>query len=357
MIRHRGLSLIELVISLAILATLATVALRASGGLQSQTRYQVTTQTLNEIRSAVLGVPNQHGPDGSVQVTGFVADTGRLPNYLTSASDTATSPDPLNELLQPNGIPAFGFVQANTDTSVLVGVGWNGPYMRLGAGAGFIRDGWGNSFHTYDGGGTLLTTAGNSIFQISSWGGDNAADTNHGGTGDLAVYNADISIPNASNLTSGGFNVSGLFYGLVRMNIAADTVGPNSGPPIGQSGPYPNSTYTDSASNPHTISIWVCYYGPDLASTPRPVFDLPVKVVGPNWQYTLSDPKITIGPRELKAYVVDSTVITNLSTFRANVNSAPNPLTGPVFFVSALNVTATGGSQAGPTLMLPHYAP
>ena len=91
------LSLIELLVSLAILAALATVAMRSANNLQSQAKYQATTQSLNEIRSAIVSPFNQHNPDGTPLVTGFVADTGRLPIFA-SGTDTAVPPDPLNEL-------------------------------------------------------------------------------------------------------------------------------------------------------------------------------------------------------------------------------------------------------------------
>ncbi|MGA2500860.1 MAG: prepilin-type N-terminal cleavage/methylation domain-containing protein [Tepidisphaeraceae bacterium] len=348
--KSSAFSLVELLVALAILAAMTTVALRSVNGLQSQARYQQTTRALDEIRNAIIGPPNLRGPDGSAMVSGFVADTGRLPNFLVSASDASVPGDGLNELLQQNGIPAFAFVQSNGDPTVLIGVGWKGPYLRLGAGPSFIRDGWGNSFHCYDTSGALIGANGTPIAQIASWGADNLPDTNHGGSGDLTGYNADISIPNPSGLTSGGFVTSASFYGRVTMNVGTDASSNTTGP-------APNPTYTPPSSSKVTVSVWVCYYGPDLTQTPRPVTGIPVLVSDTvNWSYVLANTRISIGPRVLKAYVVDSSRV-NSANFANQVALPPNSTTGPVYFTSTLNVTATGGSQTVPDLVLPHYNP
>ena len=347
MSRQGGFTLIELVVALAILAALTTVALRSVSGVQSQARYQQTTRTLDEIRSAIIGPANLRGSDGSALVTGFVADTGRLPNFLISGSDPlGANGDPLNELLQSNAMPAFRFFSSNTDPFVWIGVGWKGPYLRLGVGPSFIRDGWGNSFHCYDASasGIPLSAPGNAIAQVSSWSADNIADTNHGGTGDLNGYDADVSIPNSNSLANGGFVFNASFYGRVSMAAGSDG--------NGTSGPAPNQTLSGTG-----VSVWVCYFGPNLASTPNPVIDVPVQVTDMvNWQYALSNPNITVGPRVLKAYVVNASV-NNVATFRTAITLPPNPAAGPVYFVSALNVTVTSGAQTAPNLVLPHYSP
>ena len=78
MTRNRSaFSLIELMVALAILAAVTTIALRSVNGLQNQARYQATQRSLDEVRSAILGPANERNPDGTPLVTGFVADTGR----------------------------------------------------------------------------------------------------------------------------------------------------------------------------------------------------------------------------------------------------------------------------------------
>ena len=126
-------------------------------------------------------------------------------------------------------MPAFSFVSSASDPAVVIGAGWNGPYVRIGAGPSFIRDGWGNSFHVYDGSGAAVTV-GNPIAQIASWGSDNAAG---GATG----YEADVSTPN-SDLTHGGFATSATIFGRISMNLALDL--PPSANATFSSGPAPN---------------------------------------------------------------------------------------------------------------------
>jgi len=350
-LKRSGFSLIELMVALAILAAVTTIALRSVTKLQDQARYTNTTSTLNNVQSAIIGPANQHWPDGSPQVTGFVADIGRLPNYListTPADPLGLNGDPLTELLQkPSSVPAFHYLSANTDASVVIGTGWQGPYLRLGAGPAFIRDGWGNSFLAYDNSGNPATT-GNPIYQLAS-DGSNAAP-----------YNTPVSVPSPTIVSGGGFVSTATLSGRITMNVATDLAGSNTG---NQSGPLPNATY---AGIP--VSIWVCYYGPDTTASPNPVGDVPLQVTDiVNWRYVLTSNSsvstaadgsgnVTIGPRVIKAYVVNSSMVTSVATFRSNANSTPGSA-GPVYAVATLNVTAAGGAQAVPDLVLPHYSP
>ena len=143
-----GFSLIELVVALAILAAATTIALRATNHLQDQARYTNTTSTLNNIQEAILGPANPGSANGSSLINGFVADTGRLPVFHISqntdplgADPLGANGDPLNELIaNPNAIPTYG-PYSNIDGTVTISVGWQGPYLHLGAGPAFIRDG------------------------------------------------------------------------------------------------------------------------------------------------------------------------------------------------------------------------
>jgi prepilin-type N-terminal cleavage/methylation domain-containing protein len=353
-------SLIELLVVLAILAALTTVALRSVNGVQGQAKYLQTTSTLNQLRDAIIGPANLRGPDGSALVTGFVADVGRLPNYLVSSSDPlplqspALPGDPFDELFEQNSIPSFAYKSAPDDPGVTVGVGWQGPYLRLGAGPTFTRDGWGHSFHVYDATGNPVTTPGTAIAQISSWGLDNVADTNHGGTGDLAGYDADISIPNASNLSS-GFSATGILQGQVSMNVGLDASGTSTGP-------APNNTDLGLG-----VCLWVVYYGPNPDGT---VSQVPVEIADQgaasgsalywpstrtSFSFTISsitNNNVTIGPRVLRAYILPANTSSFTSTTISSLGSGQ-----PFIESQPLPVTVTGGYQTVPTLVLPHYAP
>lgn len=366
--RIHAFSLIEMLVALAILAAATTIAIRAAGGLESQARYQSTTRTLTDVQNAIVGPLNQTNPGGTPAITGFVADVGRLPNFQISTSDplynqtdASGNPlgDPLNELLvQPAGVPSFNFQTAASDPGVSLGVGWQGPYIRLPAGPSFMRDGWGNSYHVYDGNGRLVTTAGNPIAQLASWGADKIADANHGGSGDTNGYNADIVLP-----ATGAFASTGTLLGHVNMNVGNDTAGANTG---GTSGPNPNQTawiVKSGAGTSKNVAIWVCYYAPNPAGG---ISEYPVLVADANatstqtgywptaaasgFQFTIPNTIATIGPRVLRAYVVLDPP-SGLSTFST---------TAPVSYIAAsppATVCVTGGGQTLATITLPHYSP
>jgi prepilin-type N-terminal cleavage/methylation domain-containing protein len=358
--KKQAFSLIELVIALAILAAVTTIALRATSNLQDQAKYQSTVRSLNEIQAAIVGPVNQRSSDGSALVTGFVADTGRLPlaNPGSDTGDPQGALDPLNELLsRPAAIPIYQPYSSNIDPNVIVWAGWQGPYLHLSAGPTYVRDGWGNSLHAYDATGALITTVGTPIAQLASWGADHQEDNLHGNPpGSVPVagnYNDDVSVPN-STITSAtsGFAATATITGQVTMNDGTDSGG--------TSGPTPNATDSGAA-----IDIWVAYFGPDLTQSPHPVaavstlvgFDnggVLVNAVNnsyqtPNpWtgQFTISASNVTIGPRVLKLY---------LAAHQSGTPSFSTALSSTLASTT-LNVTLVPGTQTI-DLVLPHYAP
>jgi prepilin-type N-terminal cleavage/methylation domain-containing protein len=374
--RHRGFSLIELLIALAILAAVTTIALRATSGLQGQAKYQATVRSLNEIQAAIVGSPNPRAANGSALVSGFVADTGRLPWFSVSSVDPlypSGVADPLIELTSnPNAIPLYAYYSSNIDSSVIIGVGWQGPYINLSAGPTFIRDGWGNSLLCYNASGVQITQAstfgpglGTPIAQIQSA---------------TASGQAPVSIPNPTITNPGTFVSNATIAGVVTMNIGVDVAPATSGPPA-------NSTFTGTpitglpAVSALPVSIWVDYIGPDLTQTPNPVADVPVLVgtgsAGPSWvnyyngsisagsaysgQFVMTAANITIGPRVLKVFVLPATVNTasgsGPTAFNFYVQHARTaPATYPIYATSTTNVTLVGGAQTV-SLVLPHYSP
>jgi len=204
---------------------------------------------------------------------------------------------------------------------------------------------------------------GTSIGQIASWAADNLADTHHNGSGPLGGYNGDVSAPNQNDL-AGGFVATASLTGYITMNAgsAATQSSPATLPAeTPSSGPAPNITYTDPSGGLHNIAIYVVYFGPDLTASPNPVAEVITKVTDTtNWSYSISASNVTPGPRVLKAYVVDATTIPDITHFQAASSasvSSPNPTSGPVFFVSTLNLSIAGGTQNVPILVLPHYRP
>jgi len=180
----RGLTLVELLVVLVILAALATVAISSTELLVDQSRYDTTTRTLDAIEEAVLGPPGRRGPDGGASVSGFVADVGRLPQV--------PNPDPgvagrLGELWAQGALPSFGIATPAGDGDVRVPGGWRGPYLRLPLGASALADGWGRPYVArVEGSGADATTPGTAVGAVGNLGADGAA----GG----ASYDLDVEV-------------------------------------------------------------------------------------------------------------------------------------------------------------------
>jgi prepilin-type N-terminal cleavage/methylation domain-containing protein len=263
---RRGLTLIELVVVLALLAALATVAVRNLGGQQQQSRYQNTKAVLNDVQSAILG------PSGS-PTSGFVADVGRLPRSATATPAVSRFgvTDLLDELLTPHGLPAYS-LKPTTDAQVFVGSGWQGPYLRLGAGTSALLDGWGCPFAVRDGTGTPIATVGTPIFQVVGLGADHLADSPLG-TGTTDGYNRDAGFAVNPAIAADGWQAA------VTVNVQVyDPAIPGVTSPGG--------------------TVTVRYFGPDGNGG---VTELHAEAfTGNGW--TVQFAGVPVGPRVLRAY-------------------------------------------------------
>ena len=85
----QGLTLVELVVVLAILAVLAGVAVRSLEPIADQARYEATQKTLESVKNAI--VDDRQQASGTRQISGFVSDIGRLPEYTWMLIDSAGS--------------------------------------------------------------------------------------------------------------------------------------------------------------------------------------------------------------------------------------------------------------------------
>src|SRR4051812_47329304 len=85
---RRAFTLVELLVVLFILVILSAIAVQSLEGVQDQTRYEATQRGIQNIQDAIVGPASQRQPDGTLMVSGFVADIGRLP--LASGSDPHT---------------------------------------------------------------------------------------------------------------------------------------------------------------------------------------------------------------------------------------------------------------------------
>jgi len=101
----RGLTLIEIVIVVAILAILAGFIIPLVDGYVAQGKTTAAQASLAAIRDAIMGTPDKPG---------YYSDTGQLPNTLADL------------FIQPAGMPSY-----NRDTNR----GWRGPYLLNSTGA------------------------------------------------------------------------------------------------------------------------------------------------------------------------------------------------------------------------------
>lgn len=134
------MTLIELLIVLALLGGLATLALTGVGEMSARNRVDITRQRLELIRQAVVG-------DG-VTAGRFIADMGRLPMVQT-ADEGLT----LDELWNETSGIAYGTASVSPSwpesisglpATVELDCGWNGPYVLLSGDE--LYDGFGNEF-------------------------------------------------------------------------------------------------------------------------------------------------------------------------------------------------------------------
>lgn len=144
-----GLTLLELLIVLVILAALTTIAVKSLESIGDQARYDQTERTLIQIEEATTGNDSDRQADGTPLISGFVADVGRLPVAIGNDPETQ-----LAEIWDSTSTIATTFPYAvrigpatPVDYSdVRLPCGWRGPYLRFGVGESDVRDGWGEPF-------------------------------------------------------------------------------------------------------------------------------------------------------------------------------------------------------------------
>lgn len=133
---RRGMTLVELLIVVMILAAMSGMVVTMTDNLDRQSRYEQTITRLDEIRLAILG-PSAVAPNGTVFTGGFLQDTGWLP-------DTAA------DLLRPPIINGVEMCSYRYDPDWKTWYGWRGPYVKappVRAGDTIaLYDGWGFDF-------------------------------------------------------------------------------------------------------------------------------------------------------------------------------------------------------------------
>jgi len=161
-----GLTLVELLVVLSIVAVLSTVALRSVTGVIEEKTYDANVSQLEELRAAVLGDSTSGG---------FLGDIGRLPVVRGTIAE-----EQLAELWSQSagGFSAYTIASPSGDSDVRLGTGWRGPYLDLGINRSDLTDAFANAFLLYQADGSTAGD-GDGVRIIQSLG----AGATAGGTG------------------------------------------------------------------------------------------------------------------------------------------------------------------------------
>lgn len=133
-----GFTLVELLLVILILSSLALVTTFMVDNMNEQFRFDQTKSRLEQIRRAIIG-DSARTLNGQPEISGFVADMGRLP---VSLSELIEAPADEDQLWGEQEVTLSG-----TIVGYLYG-GWRGPYLETlpesESGKKAFRDGWGN---------------------------------------------------------------------------------------------------------------------------------------------------------------------------------------------------------------------
>jgi prepilin-type N-terminal cleavage/methylation domain-containing protein len=172
-----GLTLVEMLVVLALLAAISGVVVSMTDNWDSRTRYEETSRRLNEIRSAILG-PDAINADGAFFAGGYLQDTGELP--AAEGDGLLRCPEHIRTKL---GTELYQY-----HPTWKTWYGWHGPYLAPPplrkdeeADAAKPYDGWGVNFRGW-------TVRGDGAYNVWSLG----ADGKDGGTG---VFDRDFPDP------------------------------------------------------------------------------------------------------------------------------------------------------------------
>ncbi|MCX7934266.1 MAG: type II secretion system GspH family protein [Planctomycetota bacterium] len=151
---ERGMTLVELLMVVAILAATAGMAFFVAENATRQSAYDETVARLAALKVAILG-PEPAAAAGSLLIGGYLQDTGWLP-------------DKPEDLWQPPEIaPGVTMPLLSYDPVWQTRYGWRGPYLESTWRRCGMTDGWGYNFYGWRG-------SGNSWWKSLNLGGDYA---------------------------------------------------------------------------------------------------------------------------------------------------------------------------------------
>ena len=178
--KTQGFTLVELLVVMLVLVALSSITLDFTKDFAFQGRYEVTKDRYDKIKRAIIGRPDVL-INGQPDISGFVADMGRLPNNIRELLDqnycsVDSSIDETNSgtaQADCNAITASSWVtqraytsasctndtytsqttcEANSGTWIIIGNGWNGPYLTTSKdflANNAFSDGWGRAAQAY----------------------------------------------------------------------------------------------------------------------------------------------------------------------------------------------------------------
>jgi len=150
-INQRGFTLVEVLVVMLILVALASVTLDFTKDFAFQGRYEVTKDRYDKIKRAIIGRPDVL-INGQPDISGFVADVGRLPENLHELMEESFCPQRWKFVAGSKvyyEIPALCAADGLMWTAPIAG--WKGPYLTTTNNPlhdNAFSDGWGNQDST-----------------------------------------------------------------------------------------------------------------------------------------------------------------------------------------------------------------
>ncbi|PPD33559.1 MAG: hypothetical protein CTY19_07365 [Methylomonas sp.] len=142
--KQRGFTLLEMLLVIFLMALVASTGLMLTEGVEDQSKYDETKRRMELIRKAIIGDPTRT-VNGAPEISGFVADMGRLPECLRELLEAVDCGNP------GTALPVW-----NQDPNSGIGAGWRGPYLSVMSDHDSVkrfRDGYGNEDIDEDGAG------------------------------------------------------------------------------------------------------------------------------------------------------------------------------------------------------------
>lgn len=146
--RQTGFTLLEMVLVLFLVGLMASATLMLTENVEDQAKYDETKRRMDIMRKAIVGDPTRT-VNGGPEISGFVADIGRLPKCVAELlvlGEEIIPPTNPQTYASPCDDTAITVWQQDTDSHVWSG--WHGPYIQVlpeRNGELRFRDGYGNS--------------------------------------------------------------------------------------------------------------------------------------------------------------------------------------------------------------------